>query len=171
MTFAPPSTSCCVNAAPSAIGQLRMSKYSGDVPVTLVVQFWSSLTTGMLERSDGAAAFTVRDLGADGREVVPRERRHRAEAALDAARARRAGQDDEEVRPHRGERLLDLRLGARADRHHRDDRADADDDPERRQERAQLVPEDRAERDAEGVDAGSRGRSVRRRRERAAPAG
>ena len=40
-------------------GQLRMSKYSGDVPVMLVVQFWSSLTIGMLERSVGAAAFTV----------------------------------------------------------------------------------------------------------------
>ena len=32
--------------ARARIGQLRMSKYSGVVPVTLVVQFWSSLTSG-----------------------------------------------------------------------------------------------------------------------------
>ena len=41
------------------MGQLRMSKYSGDVPVMLVVQFWSSLTMAALERSDGAAALML----------------------------------------------------------------------------------------------------------------
>ena len=90
------------------------------------------------------------DLAPDGREIVPRERRHAAEAAERAARRRRAGHHDEEVRPHRGERLLDLRLRAGADRHHRDDGGDADDDAERREERAHLVPQHRPERDEDG---------------------
>jgi hypothetical protein len=50
------------------------------------------------------------------------------------------------------EGLLDARLGAGADRHHRDDRPDADDDAQRREERAELVSHDRAQRDAKGVD-------------------
>ncbi len=151
-TLVPPSTSAWVMGDPVAMGQLRMSKYSGEVPVMLVVQFWSSLTTGMLERSDGAAAFTVGTSLRMAVEVVPRERGHRAEAALDAAAARGARQDDEDVGAHRGERLLDLRLGARADGHHGDDGADADDDAERGEERAQLVAQDGAQGDAERVE-------------------
>ena len=52
-----------------------------------------------------------------------------------------------------------------ADRHHRDDRADADDDAERRQERAQLVAQQRAQRDAERLPAGSCGAASARRRD------
>ena len=60
------------------------------------------------------------------------------------------------LRAHRLERLLDPRLGARADRDHRDHRADADDDAERGQERAHLVAQERAHRDRRGrVAAGS----------------
>src|ERR1019366_2305562 len=90
-----------------------------------------------------------RHLRPDRVEVAHGQRRLRSEPALHAARGRRAGQHDEEVRPHRGERLLDLALRAGADGHHRDDRADADDDPERGQERAHLVPQDGAQRHAE----------------------
>ena len=42
---------------------------------------------------------------------------------------------------------LHLGARARADGHHRDDRADADDDAERGQQRAQLVAQERAHRD------------------------
>ena len=42
-----------------------------------------------------------------------------------------------------------VRLGALADRDHRDHRADADDDAERGQERAHLVAQQRAHRDAQ----------------------
>ena len=42
--------------------------------------------------------------------------------------------------PRLGDLRFDLRLGAVADADHRDDRADADDDAERGQDRAQLVP-------------------------------
>src|SRR6266568_779941 len=41
-TFVPESTSDGVKSAPEPIGQERMSKNSGVVPVTEVVQFWSS---------------------------------------------------------------------------------------------------------------------------------
>ena len=84
-------------------------------------------------------------------EVVPRERGLRAEAAVRAARGRRAGQHDEQVGAHRGEGLLDLRLRALADGDHGDDRADADDDAEHGREGAHLVAEQRAERDAQRV--------------------
>ena len=89
--------------------------------------------------------FHRRHLGPDRREVVPRERGHAAEAAERSARGRRAGHHDEEVRAHRREGLLHLRLRARADGHHRDDRGDADDDAERREERPHLVPQHRPE--------------------------
>ena len=86
-----------------------------------------------------------RHLFADRGEIVPRHRGHRSKPARDAARGGRSRKNDEHVGAHRRERLLDLRLGPRADGHHRDDGADADDDAERRQERAQLVAEDRAQ--------------------------
>ena len=92
-----------------------------------------------------------RHLGPERLEVVLREGRLRPEAAALSARGRRSRQDDEQVRPHRGERLLDLRLRPRPDGHHRDDRADADDDPEGGQERAQLVAQDGPERHAKGL--------------------
>src|SRR5262245_45498272 len=47
-----------VNDTPDDTGQLRMSKYSGVAPVTVVVQFCSSLTTEAVVRSCGAARPT-----------------------------------------------------------------------------------------------------------------
>src|SRR6266700_8302156 len=44
-----------VNVTPDVTGQLRISKYSGVTPVTVVVQFCSSLTTDVVFRSCGAA--------------------------------------------------------------------------------------------------------------------
>src|SRR5215472_707898 len=41
------------------MGQLRISKYSGVVPVTEVVQLASSLTTDWLDRSVGAAVLLL----------------------------------------------------------------------------------------------------------------
>src|SRR5205085_11201314 len=49
-----------------------------------------------------------------------------------------------------GDLRFDLRLRAIPDADHRDDRADADDDAERRQRRAQFVSAQRAGRDFEG---------------------
>ncbi len=69
---------------PRATGQLRIAKYSGVVPVTAVVQFWSSLIDlARCERSCGAAYLHRRHLAPDGAQVVPGERRH-------ASRSRRA---------------------------------------------------------------------------------
>ena len=73
----------------------------------------------------------------DRAQVVPGQRRLRAGAAAHAADGLEPERDDEHVRAHRLEGLRDPRLRALADRHHRDDRADADDDAERGQERAQ----------------------------------
>jgi hypothetical protein len=59
MTLAPPSMSGGARPTPRATGQFRMSKYSTEVPMIVVDQFWSSLTTGVLIRKVGAAALTV----------------------------------------------------------------------------------------------------------------
>ena len=40
---------------PLATGQSRIRKYSGDTPLMLVAQFWSSLTSEALLRSWGEA--------------------------------------------------------------------------------------------------------------------
>src|SRR5262245_1258791 len=53
--LAPVSMSDCVNDTPDVTGQLRISKYSGVTPLTVVVQFCSSLTTELVERRWGAA--------------------------------------------------------------------------------------------------------------------
>src|SRR5262245_44793769 len=58
-TLAPDSTSDCVSVEPEDTGQLRMAKYSGEVPCTCVDQFWSSLITCDCERRTGATYFTV----------------------------------------------------------------------------------------------------------------
>ena len=71
-----------------------------------------------------------------------------AEAGSDAALHVAAGQDDQNVGAERGDLRADRRLGAFADGDHRDDRADADDDAEHRQESAQLVSRQRAQRNS-----------------------
>src|SRR2546426_1170033 len=58
-TFVPPSTSDWVKRLPRDAGQERISKYSGVVPVMVVLQFWSSLRTWVTVRRDGAANRTV----------------------------------------------------------------------------------------------------------------
>ncbi len=58
-TLAPASTSASVKRLPRAMVQTRTSKKSGVVPVTLVVQFWSSENTWVLVRISGAAARTL----------------------------------------------------------------------------------------------------------------
>ncbi|MGC4091648.1 MAG: hypothetical protein QM756_27960 [Polyangiaceae bacterium] len=58
-TLVDDSMSDWLMARPCATPQLRTSKYSGVVPPIWVVQFWSSLTTELLLRKNGAAAFTV----------------------------------------------------------------------------------------------------------------
>ncbi len=76
--------------------------------------------------------------------VVLGERRSRAGAHADAARSHAAGQDDDQVRAEAPDLLVDPGLRARADRDHRDHRADADDDAEHGQDAAQLVHAERA---------------------------
>ena len=144
-------------APPASCGS---SKYSGVVPLHAgrPVLVFARRPARRAEHRRGVAC-TDGDLGLDGLEIVPGERGLRAEAALRAARRRCARHDDEQVGAHRGEGLLDLRLGALADGDHGDDRGDADDDAERGEKRAHLVAQQRAERDAQGVQAGSRGRS------------
>ena len=66
--------------------------------------------------------------------------------------------------PSDADALLDRALRAAADRHHRDDRADADHDAEHREQRAQLVRAQRAERD--GDDFAEEHRSILSRRGR-----
>ena len=81
-----------------------------------------------------------RHLALDGAQVVPGERRH-------ASRSRRARRPTVVAPDRTMSRFVPIaanacstvRLGALADRDHRDHRADADDDAERGQERAQLV--------------------------------
>ena len=53
-TLVPPSMSDWVKSDPEATAQLRMAKKSVLVPVTLVVQFWSSESTWAVERRLGA---------------------------------------------------------------------------------------------------------------------
>ena len=71
-----------------------------------------------------------------------------AEAGSDAALHVAAGQYDQDVGAKRGDLRANGRLGAFADGDHGDDRADADDDTEHRQESAQLVSRQRAQRNS-----------------------
>nr|WP_293251655.1 hypothetical protein [Nannocystis sp.] len=91
-----------------------------------------------------------RRLAGDRVDVVPGDRRLRAGPAAHAALLRRARAHDQHVGAHLVERALHLGLRALADRHHRDHRADADDDPQHREERAHLVAQQRQHGDAEG---------------------
>ena len=135
------------------MGQLRMSKNSGDVPVTLVVQFWSSAMRVPLVICAGAAAWTAGACVRIALQIVPGERRHAAEAA----RARRPIDVEPDSTmsmfvPIAAKTPRHARLGALADGHHRDDGRDADDDAERRQEAARLVAPER--RHGDGHDVG-----------------
>ncbi len=66
-----------------------------------------------------------------------------------AAECEVAGQHDDEVRPQALDLVLDARLRAGTHGHHRDHRADADDDAEHRQRAAQLVHAQRGEGDTQ----------------------
>ncbi|MCA9553499.1 MAG: ATP-binding protein, partial [Myxococcales bacterium] len=90
-------------------------------------------------------------LVADRVEVVPGEGGLAAEATPHSAPAAAAGQDDQEVRAHGCEGGLHPGLGPLADRHHRDDRGHPDDHAEGGEERAHLVPEQRPDRHADGL--------------------
>src|SRR5437868_5105018 len=73
-----------------------------------------------------------------------------APAGANAARGRAAGKNEDHVFAETGDLRLDLRLRAVPDAYHRDDRANADDDTERRQRGAQFVSAQRSGRDLEG---------------------
>src|SRR5205085_1666626 len=91
------------------------------------------------------------DLFADRLDVRVRELRVRAEPGPRSRGRRRAGEDHQEVRPERPELVLRLQARAFADSDRGDDARDADDDAERRQQRAQLVAREGAEGDFQDV--------------------
>ena len=119
------------------------AKYSAVVPLIDVVQFCSSLTTWASLRSCGA---TRRTLGTSAW-IAARSSQVRVGRRSRSRRARRRrwtlpGATMSRLVPIAANGLLDPGLGALADRDHRDDRADADDDAERGEERADLVAQD-----------------------------
>jgi hypothetical protein len=79
----------------------------------------------------------------------PPQREVLLEAGGDAAGAALSGLDDQQVGPHRVEAVHDLLLRPAADGEHRDHGADADDDPEHREDRAQLAREQALDADFE----------------------
>ena len=106
---------------------------------------------GDLGRLRGRRPSHGRRLRPHGLQVVPGQRRQAPEAARDPARRRRAREHDEHVGPHGREDARHAGLRALADGHHRDDRRNADDDAERRQEAARLVAHERGDRDGHHV--------------------
>jgi hypothetical protein len=97
---------------------------------------------------DRRSAGDDRDLAHDRLGIHVGEALPAAQARARTADGHGARQDNEQVRAETRNLLLDQRLGAFADRHHRDDGADADDDAQHGEKRAQLVAPERAERDA-----------------------
>ena len=68
-----------------------------------------------------------------------------------AAERRLAGHDAEDVGAERGDAVVDRLLRAGAERHHGDDRADADDDAQHGEHRPERVGPDRLKRDRDGL--------------------
>ena len=97
---------------------------------------------------DSFGGLLFHDHGLDAGNAVGNGGRVVEDQAAGAALSRRpaapeAGLDEEQVRAQAGDLLLDGGLGPGADGDHDDDRRDADDDAQHRQERADLVLEDR----------------------------
>ena len=99
--------------------------------------------------STPAATYWTPGTCAHRRRHPRRQRGGHARALADAARLEVAGVDDDQVGAGRLDLLLDRRLRAAAERHHRDDRADADDHAEHRQGGPHLVAVQRLQRDPE----------------------
>ena len=81
--------------------------------------------------------------------IVVGQRLHRAGLRANAAGVGGAWVDEDEIRAEAVELRLDGGLRALADRHQRDDGADADDHAQHRQRRPQLVGHQRGEGDLE----------------------
>gem|GEM_PF-5264769 len=81
----------------------------------------------------------------DGLGVIDREGAGAERAAAGAALVEVAGKNQQNVLPKRGDLGFDHRFRPVANAHHRDDRADADDDAERREDGAHGVAAQRAE--------------------------
>ena len=126
----------------------------GVVPVNVVVQFVEPLTRDAEVVDTGATAATSgpRPASSAVHGVLHREGRGGTEAAARAGAAgRAAGRDHEQVRAELVDLVVDLGLRALSEPDREDDGADADEDPEHRQRRAQPVRADRVGRGAERV--------------------
>ena len=140
-TLAPPSTSACVKTAPERDGPAAdvevVGRRAGDAvrPVQLVAD------DGLVAiEAAGAAAFTVGHLGCGW----PRDRPTSASACVpkppnEPPAVVEPGRTMSRFVPIAANACSTCALRARADRHHGDDGGDADDDAERREERAHLV--------------------------------
>ena len=147
-TFAAVLTSCGVKNAPYFIGQVRIAGRSTLVPWTCVDQFWLPEMSWPRELTPAATYWTPGTWRSDVASSA-RQRRGHARALAHAALLEVAGVDGDQVGAGRLDLLLDRRLRAAAERHHRDDRADADDHAEHRQDGPHLVAVQRLERDAQ----------------------
>ena len=125
--------------------ELRRRPVDDGQPVAVLAD---DLPGGVDPRRD---ELHVGDVGLDGAQIVPGQGGKRAGAGLGAAGRLGPRRDDEDVGAHRSERLLDAGPRPFADRHHGDDGGDADDDAQRGEERAHLVAQERAPRDAHDV--------------------
>ena len=96
-------------------------------------------------------ALDVARVACEGVRVVDRDAHALIEHDGNAAAERLPRIDGEEGRAERLETRLDGLLRSAAERHHRDDGADTDDDAQHRQERPQLVGPNRLERDLEDL--------------------
>jgi hypothetical protein len=142
-------TSCGVKKAPYFVGQLRIC---GRIDVGALDLRRPVLVAGDdLPRVDAPAG---RVLHAGSCLIASassgRQRRRVALAHAHAALGEVAGVDHDHVGAGRLDALFDRRARAGAERHHRDDGADADDHPEHRQDGAHLVAVERLQRDPQG---------------------
>ena len=108
-------------------------------PVLIAVDRLRALPVDVGEVRDGGVLFE------DRRAVGHPQRRSAPDPRADAVGARRPGKNDEHVRAEALELGLERRTGAFADREHRDQGRDPDEDAEHRQRRAHLVAADPAQ--------------------------
>ena len=138
-TLAAVLTSSCVNEVPSAMGQLRISKYCGSVPLIVVAQLSFPKTTWAEAWLPGAAALTDGHSRMMASHVVVDQRLGGAPAHAHAAAVDRARLHKQHVGSHGRDLLLRLLLRSLTHADHGDDRADSDDDAEHGEDGAQLV--------------------------------
>ena len=86
-------TSCDVNAAPSASGHWRMSKYSADSPRMRVNQFWFPAATCVVETTSSLTADDARNFAPDRLGVFDLQRASAAATTANATRCDAAGEN------------------------------------------------------------------------------